>query len=188
MTCQLTSFYWNKKVPTAHPRANFEADGNPTRAPPNFWGHVAMHAISGLSVHPVLFLVRTLSHAKLYIYTAKLYVLHTSLKLNLPHCLCLWTFLKLSNVLPIPESPKYIVNMNYITFDEPIGLFTNDFMFYFYFLSYFKQLSLVARGKTYTTKSVRACQLINCTDYQFVVAEILVRTLRRWFWASKDIY
>ena len=115
------------------------------------------------------------------IYTAKLYVLHTSLKLNLPHPLCLWTFWKLSNVLPIPESPKNIANMNYITFDEPIGLFANNFMFYFHFLSYFKQLSLVARGKTHTTKSVRACKLINCTDYQFVYAEILVRTLRRWF-------
>ena len=41
--------------------------------------------------------------------------------------------LKLSNVLPIPESPKDIVNMNYITFDEPIGLFANNFMFYFHF-------------------------------------------------------
>ena len=122
------------------------------------------------------------------IYTTKLYVLHTSLKLNLPHCQCLWTFLKLSNVLPIPESPKNIVNNNYITFDEPIGLFADDFMFYFHFLSCFEQLSLVARGKTHTTKSVRACQLINCTDYQFVYAEILVWTLRRWFWASKDIY
>ena len=122
------------------------------------------------------------------IYTTKLYVLHTSLKLNLPHCQCLWTFLKLSNVSPIPESPKNIVNNNYITFDEPIGLFADDFMFYFHFLSYFEQLSLVARGKTHTTKSVRACQLINCTDCQFVYAEILVWTLRRWFWASKDIY
>ena len=121
-------------------------------------------------------------------YTVKLYVLHTSLKLNLPHRLCLWTFLKLSNVLPIPESPKTIVNMNYITFDEPISLFANDFMLWILFLSYLKQLSLVVRGKTHTTKSVRACQLSNCTDYQFVYAEILVRTLRRWFWASKDIY
>ena len=100
------------------------------------------------------------------IYTTKLYVLHTSLKLNLPHRLCLWTFLKHSNVLPIPESPKNIANMNYITFDEPIGLFANDFMFYFHFLSYFEPLSLVARGKTHTTKSVRACQLINCTDWR----------------------
>ena len=41
---------------------------------------------------------------------------------------------ELSNVLPIPESPKNIVNMNYITFDEPIGLFANDFMFYFHFV------------------------------------------------------
>ena len=112
--------------------------------------------------------------------TAKLYVLHTSLKLNLPHRLCLWTFLILANVLPIPESPKNVVNMNYITFDEPIGLFANDFMFYFHFLSYFKRLSLVARGKTHTTKSVRACQFINCTDNQFMYAEILVRTLRRF--------
>ena len=70
--------------------------------------------------------------------------------------------------------------MNYITFDEPIGLFSNDFMYNFHFWSYFKQSSLVARGKTHTTKSVRECQLINCTDYQFVYAEILVRTLRRW--------
>ena len=58
------------------------------------------------------------------------------------------------------RSPKNIVNMNYITFDEPIGLFANYFMFYFHFLSYFKQLSLVARGKTHTTKSARASQLI----------------------------
>ena len=92
-------------------------------------------------------------------YTAKLYVLHTSLKLNLPHRLCLWTFLKLSNVLPISESPKNIVNMNYITFDEPIGLFANNFMFHFHFLSYFRQLSLVARGKTHT-KSVRVVSLL----------------------------
>ena len=124
-----------------------------------------------------------------YIYS-KTICFATSLKLNLPHRLCLWTFLILSNVLPIPESPKNIVNMNYITFDEPIGLFANDLMFYFHFLLYFKQLSLAARGKTHTTKSVRACQLINCTDYQFVYGEILVRTLQRWFWAgaSKDIY
>ena len=67
--------------------------------------------------------------------------------------------------------------MNYITFDEPIGLFANDLMFYFHFLSYFKQLPLVVRGETHTTKSVRACQLINCTDYQFVYAEMLVRTV-----------
>ena len=114
---------------------------------------------------------------------AKLYVLHTSLKLNLPHRLCLWTFLILSNVLPISESHKNIVNMNYITFDEPIGLFANDSHLISIFLSYFKQLSLVARGKTHTTKSVRACQLINCTYYQFVYAEILVlvRTQQRWF-------
>ena len=72
------------------------------------------------------------------IYTAKLYVLHTSLKINLPHRLCLWTFLILSNVLPIPESPKNIVNMNYITFDEPIGLFANDFMFFFHFFVIFQ--------------------------------------------------
>ena len=50
----------------------------------------------------------------------------------------LWTFLKLSNVLPIPESPKNIVNMNYITFDEPIGLFANGFMFYFHFFVIFQ--------------------------------------------------
>ena len=87
------------------------------------------------------------------------YVLHTSLKLNLPHRLCLWTFLLLSNVLPIPESPKNIVNMNYFTFDEPIGLLANDFIFVSIFVI-FQQLSLVARGKTHTTKSVRACQLI----------------------------
>ena len=62
------------------------------------------------------------------IYITKLYVLHTSLKLNLPHCQCLWTFLKLSKVLPIPESPRNIVNINYITFEEPIGLFADDFM------------------------------------------------------------
>ena len=67
-------------------------------------------------------------HCRMQNYTAKLYVLHTSLKLNLPHRLCLWTFLILSNVLPIPESPKNIVNMNYITFNEPIGLFADDFI------------------------------------------------------------
>ena len=48
------------------------------------------------------------------IYTAKLYVLITFLELKLLHRLCLWTFLKLSNVLPNPESPKNIVNMNYL--------------------------------------------------------------------------
>ena len=65
--------------------------------------------------------------------------------------------------------------MNYIAFDEPIGLFANVC---FHFVSYFKQVWLVTRGKTHTTKSIRDCQLINnCTDYQFVYAEILVRTV-----------
>ena len=41
------------------------------------------------------------------------------------------------------------------------------------FLSYFKQLSLVARGKTHTTKSVRACQLINCIDYSWCTQKYL---------------
>ena len=70
----------------------------------------------------------TMSHANLYIQQNYMFC-----KLNLPHRLCLWTFLKLSNVLPISESLKNKVNMNYITFNEPIGSFANDFVFYFHF-------------------------------------------------------